>query len=189
MLAHAGDVKPSDLNRQLLMTHAWLGKPRVESARRRLLELNPRLDIAAVSENISEANAAALVGQVDLTVDCAPLFSERFAMNRQSVEQRKPLVECAMYDLEATITTVVPGKTPCLVCLHPSEPPQWKREFPVFGAVSGTVGCMAAMEAIKVLAGFGDPLLGRMARVDLRDMTFQTFDLRRDEQCAVCASA
>ncbi len=189
VLAHAGVVKPSDLNRQLLMTHAWLGRPRVESARRRLLELNPRLDVVAVQENVSEGNAAGLVAQADLTVDCAPLFSERFAMNRQSVAQAKPIVECAMYDLEATITTVVPGRTPCLACLHPSEPPQWKREFPVFGAVSGTVGCMAAMEAIKVLAGFGDPLLGRMAQIDLRDMSFRTFDLRRDESCPVCASA
>ncbi|MBT5535376.1 HesA/MoeB/ThiF family protein, partial [Candidatus Poribacteria bacterium] len=148
----------------------------------------PRLDIVAVAENVNEENAAQLVGQADLTVDCAPLFSERFAMNRQSVAQGKPVVECAMYDLEATITTVVPGKTPCLACLHPSEPPQWKREFPVFGAVSGAVGCMAAMEAIKVLAGFGDPLLGRMVQIDLRDMSFHTFDLRRDEQCSVCAS-
>lgn len=188
VLAHAGDVKPSDLNRQLLMTHEWLGKPRVESAERRLRELNPRLEIVAVPENVTDGNAADLVAQADVVVDCAPLFSERFAMNRQAVAQRKPLVECAMYDLEATITTVVPGTTPCLACLHPADPPQWKREFPVFGAVSGTVGCMAAMEAIKLIAGFGEPLLGRMAQLDLRDMSFRAFDIHRDPGCSVCAS-
>ncbi len=187
LLAHAGCVKPSDLNRQLLMTHDWLGKPRVESAKRRLLDLNPRLDVVAVAENISEDNAAALVEQADVVVDCAPLFAERFAMNRQAVGQGKPIVECAMYDLEATITTVLPGETPCLACLHPSDPPQWKREFPVFGAVSGTVGCVAAMEAIKLLAGFGAPLLGRMAQFDLRDMSFHTYNIRRDPRCGVCA--
>ena len=89
VIAHAGDVQPSDLNRQLLMTHDWLGKPRVESAERRLKELNPRLEIVAYNENINEQNAAGIIEQVDLIVDCAPLFDERFTMNRQAVLQKK----------------------------------------------------------------------------------------------------
>ncbi|MEE3181132.1 MAG: ThiF family adenylyltransferase, partial [Planctomycetota bacterium] len=84
VLAHAGDVKPSDLNRQLLMTHDGLGKSRVESAARRLRELNPRLEIEAVGENVNEDNVARLVESVDLVVDCAPLFEERFLMNREA---------------------------------------------------------------------------------------------------------
>lgn len=186
VLAHAGNVKPSDLNRQLLMTHSGLGQSRVEQAARRLKELNPRLEVVSVAENLSESNAATLVEQVDLIVDCAPLFEERFLMNREAVRQKRPLVECAMYDLEGGLTTIVPGKTPCLACLYPTKPPAWKREFPVFGAVAGTVGCMAAMEAIKVLAGFGEPLLGRMVTFDLRDMTFARRDVRREPGCAVC---
>ena len=91
VLAHAGNVKPSDLNRQLLMTHDWLGKPRIESIKRRLLDLNPRLEIVDVAENVNESNVEALVRQCDLIVDCAPLFPERFAMNRQAVLQNKPL--------------------------------------------------------------------------------------------------
>jgi molybdopterin/thiamine biosynthesis adenylyltransferase len=75
VIAHAGDIKPSDLNRQLLMTHDRLGTPRVESATQRLKELNPRLEVLAVPENVSEENAQRLVGEVDLVVDCAPLFS------------------------------------------------------------------------------------------------------------------
>ncbi len=188
VLAHAGNVKPSDLNRQLLMTHDWLGKPRVESAERRLKELNPRLEIVAVPENISESNAAELVDEADCIVDCAPLFDERYQMNLQAVRQNKPLVECAMYELEAQITTISPGRTPCLTCLYPDDPPAWKREFPVFGAVSGTVGCLAAMEAIKVLAGFGEPLYGRMITCDLRDMTFRRHAIERRPECPVCAS-
>lgn len=189
VLAHAGNIKPSDLNRQLLMTHAGLGTSRVESAERRLKELNPRLNIIGVNENLSDSNAAQLVAQVDLVVDCAPLFDERFAMNREAIRQNKPLVECAMYDLEASLTTVIPGKTPCLACLHPQMPPVWKREFPVFGAVSGTVGCMAAMEAIKVLAGFGEPLAGQMLSFDLRDMRFARRTIQRRDDCEVCGSA
>jgi molybdopterin/thiamine biosynthesis adenylyltransferase len=186
VLAHAGNVKPSDLNRQLLMTHDGLGKPRVESAERRLRDLNPRLEIVAVNENINAGNAPDLVDLVDLVVDCAPLFEERFAMNAAAVRQNKPLIECAMYDLEANITTILPGSTPCLTCLYPETPPAWKREFPVFGAVSGTVGCMAAMEAIKVLAGFGDTLAGRLLTFDLRDMTFLDRRIVRNPNCPVC---
>jgi molybdopterin/thiamine biosynthesis adenylyltransferase len=187
VLAHAGNVRPSDLNRQLLMTHDWVGKPRMESAKRRLLDLNPRLDIVTVEENVSTTNAASLIDQVDLVVDCAPLFEERFAMNAEAVRQGKPLIECAMYELEATLTTILPGKTPCLACLYPERPTQWKREFPVFGAVPGAVACLAAMEAIKVLAGFGEPLAGRMLTCDLRDMTFRTYPLQRREDCRVCS--
>lgn len=189
VLAHAGNVKYSDLNRQLLMTHDWLGKPRVESAERRLKELNPRLDIVAVGENVSEENAESLVSQADLVVDCAPLFQERFAMNRQAVLQNKPIIECAMYDLEAQITTVIPGQTPCLACLFPEQPPEWRREFPVFGAVSGTVGCMAAMEAVKVLGGFGESLAGSLLTFDLRNMQFANRRVLRNPDCRVCHSS
>ena len=188
ILAHAGNIKPSDLNRQLLMTHAGLGQPRVESAQRRLKELNPRLNVVAVGQNVSEENAEELVAQADVVVDCAPLFEERFAMNRAAVLQKTPLIECAMYDLEASLTTVLPGETPCLACLTPESPPAWKREFPVFGAVSGTVGCLAAMEAIKVLAGFGRPLAGTMLTCDLRTMKFARRSIRRRNDCAVCGS-
>ncbi len=85
ILAHGGNLQPSDLNRQLLQTHAHLGKPRIESIRTRLLDLNPRLDIVAIDSNIDENNVRELVAQADVIVDCAPLFEERFAMNRQAV--------------------------------------------------------------------------------------------------------
>ena len=186
VLAHAGNIKPSDLNRQLLMTHAALGTSRVESAARRLSELNPRLAIEAVPENISEANVERLVGMADVVVDCAPLFSERLAMNREAVRQGKPIVECAMYELQAQITTVLPGVTPCLACLHPEAPPEWRRRFPVFGAVSGTVGCLGAMEAIKVISGLGNPLSGRLLTLDMRDMRVRTLGIKRRSDCAVC---
>ncbi|TWU38263.1 HesA/MoeB/ThiF family protein [Novipirellula artificiosorum] len=186
VLAHAGNVKPSDLNRQLLMTHDWIGKPRIESVERRLLELNPRLEIVAVAENVKESNVARLVQQSDVVVDCAPLFPERFLMNEQAVKQGKPLVECAMYELEAQLTTVLPGQSACLKCIFPEAPPSWKRQFPVFGAVSGTVACMGAMEAIKVIAGIGESMAGRLLTMDLRDMTFRTLKVNRRGDCEHC---
>ena len=94
-------------------------------------------------------------------------------MNAVAVRLGKPLVDCAMYEMQAQLTTVIPGQTPCLACLYPAEPPHWKREFPVFGAVAGAVGCLGAMEVIKVLAGLGQPLAGQMLLADLGEMSFQ----------------
>ena len=188
VLAHAGNVKPSDLNRQLLMTHDWIGKPRIDSIRRRLLELNPRLDLVTVDENMNESNADAIVRQCDVIVDCAPLFTERFAMNHAAIQQSKPLIECAMYDMEAQLTTILPGQSPCLRCIFPEAPPTWKREFPVLGAVSGTVACMGAVEAVNTLTGIGEPMTGRLLRMDFRRMTFHTMKISRRKGCAECCT-
>lgn len=186
ILAHAGPARLNDLNRQILMTHSGVGQARIESASRRLRDLNPRLEVEAIGENISESNVERLVSAADIVIDAAPLFAERFLMNREAVRHKKPLVDCAMYDLEVRLTTIVPGQSPCLACIYPAEPPAWKREFPVFGAVAGSVGCLAAMEAIKVLASFGEPLVGRMLVGNLRDMTFRTVTLQRNPACPIC---
>src|SRR5262245_28777968 len=93
VLAHAGNVRPDDLNRQLLMTHDGVGRPRMDLAPRRLRELNPELEVLAVAENVSEGNVGRLVGEADLVVSCAPVFRERLLMNREAVRQGKPLVD------------------------------------------------------------------------------------------------
>lgn len=188
ILAHGGNVRLNDLNRQLLMTTDWIGKPRVESAERRLRELNPHVEIETLAENISETNVAGLVSRCDIVVSAAPLFSERLLMNREAVRQRKVMVDCAMYELEGRLMTIIPGQSPCLACLYPEPPPHWKREFPVFSAVSSMVGDLAAMEAIKTASGLGEPLVGRLLTFDLRDVSFQTIPIHRRPDCAVCGS-
>jgi molybdopterin-synthase adenylyltransferase len=186
ILAHAGIIKPSDLNRQLLMTHEGLGTLRIESAAKRLKELNPRLEVVAVPENVAAENVARLVGMADLIVDCVPLFTERLLLNEQAVRQKKPLVECAMYEMSAQVTTIVPGRTACLACRISEPPPDWKREFPVIGAVSGVAGCLGAVEAIKLTCGIGEPLLDRLLTIDLREMRMQTIQIQRNPNCLVC---
>lgn len=188
ILAHAGKARLDDLNRQLLMTTEDLGRPRVETAAQRLRELNPHVEICAVGENISEKNAADLVSRCDVVVSAAPQFAERLLMNREAVRQQKPLVDCSMYDLELRLMTVLPGRTPCLECLYPEPPPNWQRQFPVFSAVSCAVGSLAAMEVIKLLAGFGEPLAGRLLLGDLRDMSFRTLPIARRDDCAACGA-
>jgi molybdopterin/thiamine biosynthesis adenylyltransferase len=186
VLAHAGNVRIDDLNRQLLMTTDWIGKPRVESAVLRLKAINPHVEIETVAENVSEANAARLVERCDVAIGAAPLFGERLLLNREAVKQRKTLVDCAMYDLEGRLMTIVPGQTACLACLYPEPPPNWSRKFPVFSAIASTVGSLAAMEAIKCIAGLGEPLTSKLLTFDLRDMSFRKMAFSRRPGCAVC---
>ncbi len=186
VVAHAGPLRADDLNRQLLMRHDGIGQPRLDLAVRRLHEFNPHLEVVPCHENITADNVARLVESVDLVASCAPLFQERLLMNQAAVEQGKPLVDCAMFELEAQLTTIVPGRTPCLACLYPTEPPAWKRQFPVFGAVAGTIGCLGAMECIKVLTGLGEPLLGKLLVCDLHNMTFETVKISPNPNCPVC---
>lgn len=186
ILAHAGEVRLDDLNRQLLMATADIGRPRIAAAVRRLRELNPLVEVEAIGENVGAENVQRLVGQAQVIVSAAPLFEERLQMNAEAVRQGIPLVDCAMYELEGRLSTIIPGQTPCLGCLSPEPPPNWKREFPVFAAVASTVGSLAAMEVIKLAAGLGEPLAGRLLNFDLRDMTFTTISLARRPDCAVC---
>jgi len=186
ILAHGGNLKLPDLNRQLLQTRSHVGKPRMENIVARLKELNPDCEIVGVSENVSEANAEALVAQADIVVDAAPLFQERLTLNATAMRAGKPMVECAMHTLEATVTTFIPGQTGCLACYVPEVPASWTRQFPVFGAVSGSAACIGAMEVIKLITGLGVSLAGEMLCMDLGTMQFRRVRLPRREDCAVC---
>jgi molybdopterin/thiamine biosynthesis adenylyltransferase len=188
VLAHAGELQPSDLNRQLLQTHDHIGKPRIESIVRRLRGLNPRCEVVGIAENVSEENAARLIADADIVVDAAPMFQERLAMNRTARALERPMVECAMHELTAQVTTFIPGRTGCLQCYVPDVPPLWKRQFPVFGAVSGTVACLGAMEVIKLITGIGKPLAGEMLAMDLGTMQFRRVALPKRDDCPVCGA-
>lgn len=186
VIAHGGNVKHSDLNRQILLKHDSLGGPRIGPEVERLKEFNPSLEVEGIGENINEDNAAELVGKVDIVFDCAPLFSERFLMNRECVRQGKPLIDCAMFSLEGQVTTIIPGETACLACIYPEDPPGWKRQFPVFGAVAATAGCIGVMEGIKLICGMEPSLAGQMLYYDMRNMTFQKIPVMRRADCPIC---
>ncbi len=187
VLAHGGDLQPSDLNRQLLQTHDHIGRPRMDSIVRRLRELNPRVEMAGIAENVTARNANAFVADADIVVDAAPMFEERLALNDAAMRARKPMVECAMHALEASVTTFIPGKTGCLRCYVPEVPPAWTRQFPVFGAVSGVAACIGAMEVIKLITGIGEPLAGEMINIDLGTTQFRRVRLPRRDDCETCA--
>jgi molybdopterin/thiamine biosynthesis adenylyltransferase len=188
ILAHGGNLRLNDLNRQLLMSTEDVGRPRGESAARRLRAINPHVEVEWLGENVNEDNVAPWVERCDVVVSAAPLFAERLLMNREAVRLRKPMVDCAMYDLEGRLMVVAPGSTACLACLYPEAPPHWQRQFPVFGAVAATIGSLAAMEVIKLLTGIGEGLTGRMLIVDQRALNFQSIALARRLDCSVCSA-
>jgi molybdopterin/thiamine biosynthesis adenylyltransferase len=138
VVMHGGNVTWSNLNRQILMTQDWVGKPRAEKIRETIQRFNADVELTVVPEDPNEGNVDEWVAQVDIVCDCPPTFEERYALNRAIVRHRKPMVEAAMNGMEAYLTVIVPGVTPCLQCLYPQKSDWWSgTEFPVLGAVSG----------------------------------------------------
>ncbi|MEO0406700.1 MAG: HesA/MoeB/ThiF family protein [Cyanobacteria bacterium P01_A01_bin.135] len=186
ILVRGGNLQRDDLNRQVLMTDDWVGKPRVFKAQETLAKLNPDIEIEAVCEYVSADNIDALVQQTDIALDCAFDFKERELLNAACIRWEVPMVEAAMNSMEAYLTTIVPGQTPCLTCLFP-EKPDWDRwGFGVLGAVSGTLACLAALEAIKLVTGLGEPLLGQLLTMDLARAEFAKRRAYHDPDCPVC---
>ncbi|MEB3230930.1 MAG: HesA/MoeB/ThiF family protein [Leptolyngbyaceae bacterium] len=188
ILVRGGDLKREDMNRQILMTDDWVGKPRVTKAKETLAAINPDIEIEAIAQYVTADNVDQLVQSADLALDCAFDFKERTLLNNACVRWDKPMVEAAMNDMEAYLTTIVPGKTPCLSCIFP-EIPEWDRwGFGVLGAVSGTLACLTALEAVKLITGLGEPLLGRLLTMDLARAEFAKRRPYHDPNCVVCGA-
>ncbi len=189
ILARGGDLRLDDLNRQVLMSHDWLGKPRVFKAKESLHQINPDVEVEAIYDYVTAENVNDLVRSADIALDCSHNFAERDLVNAACVRWGKPMVEAAMNDMEAYLTTIIPHQTPCLSCIFP-EKPEWDRwGFGVLGAVSGTLACLTALEAIKVLTGFGQPLLGRLLTMDLTSLEFAKRRPYKDPHCPICGQS
>ncbi len=186
ILVRSGDLRLDDMNRQILMTDDWVGKPRVFKAQETLKAINPDVQVEAVDEYITPENVDSLVQSADIALDCAHNFTERNLLNEACVRWRKPMVEAAMDGMEAYLTTIIPGETPCLSCLFPEKPDWDRRNFAVLGAVSGTLGCLTAIEAIKVITDFGQPLLSQLLTMDLTRLEFTKRHSHRVPECPIC---
>jgi molybdopterin/thiamine biosynthesis adenylyltransferase len=97
------------------------------------------------------------------------------------------MVECAVYSMDVHVTTIIPGRSPCLECIVPEKPPHWTRQFPILGAVSGVAGCIGAVEVVKLITGIGKPLAGVQLVMDLATLHISQLQLIRRPNCPVCA--
>ena len=176
----------SNLNRQILHNDSRIGINKAESGKMTLSELNPSIDVEAISTRIEADNVDELVGDADIIVDCMDNFPTRYALNECAIRKGIPFVHASVWGLEGKLTFIHSPETPCLKCIFPSAPPP--ELFPVLGATPGAIGCIQAMEAVKYLAGVGENLKGKLLVWSGEEMEFATYPVAKDPNCTVCGS-
>ncbi len=183
-------VDLSNLQRQILHTNDRIGMPKTESARLTLEALNPDVKVLEFRERLSAANALGILEQFDVVVNGCDNFPTRYLVNDACVMLRKPLVDGAIWQFEGQATVFAPPAGPCYRCLFPEPPPPGAvpscAEAGVLGVLPGLVGCVQALEAIKLILGQGRPLIGRMMHFDTLAGDVRILKLRRNPDCAVC---
>lgn len=187
-------VDLTNLHRQPLHGTSDVGRPKVESARETLHRLNPEVQVVTHPVRLQAANARELISAYDVVVDCTDNFPARYLANDACVMWRKPNVYGAIFRFEGQASVFAPHLGgPCYRCLYPEPPPPEAApscaEAGVVGVLPGLVGCLQAMEALKLILGRGETLLGRLLVVDAWRMQFKEIKVRRDPQCPVCGEA
>jgi len=187
-------VDRSNLQRQILHTDAAVGTPKVESAKRALLSLNPTLHVDAVDARVVGDNVEALLADADVVIDGADNFPVRYLLNAACVRLGKPLVYGAVHRFEGQLAVFDAGRqrgrAPCYRCLFPEAPPAEAApncaEAGVLGVLPGVIGLLQATEALKLLLGIGEPLIGRLLHFDALGLRFRETRLSPDPACATC---
>lgn len=186
-------VDDSNLQRQVLFETADVGRSKVEAARKRLLRCAPGLDVALVDEPFALSNAARLVADADVVIDGADNFATRYLVNDACVLGGRVNVFGSVSRFEGQIAVFGAPGGPCYRCLHPEPPPDGLilncAEGGVLGVVPGVVGALQAVEAVKVLTGIGEPLVGRLLLYDALRMRLRDIVLPRDSSCPLCGDA
>jgi len=192
VLVDDDEVDLSNLQRQIVHTTDRIGQPKVESAKQSLQALNPTISVETIAARLEGAALNAEVAKADLVVDCTDNFSTRFALNRACVEQKTPLVSGAAIRTEGQVAVYDPRHedAPCYQCLYREGEDEALTcsESGVLAPLVGIVGSVQAMEALKVLAGIGTPLVGRLLLLDGLRMEWRSLKLRKDPACPVCNS-
>lgn len=186
-------VEEHNLQRQLLHDSSSVGERKVDSAARRIAEVNPFVRVQLHPEGVSLANAAELFSGYDVIVDGSDNFATRYLNNDAAFFARKPLVYGSIFKFEGQVAVFAPAQGgPCYRCLFPEPPAAGSvpncGEAGVIGALCGVIGSLQALETLKVLVGFGEPLIGRLLTYDALAQKFSTLTLPRDPGCPLCGS-
>jgi len=177
-------VELSNLNRQIVHRDEDIGKNKVDSAAKRLREINPEVKIEAVAETITEVNISELLAGYDLIVDAMDNLPIRYLLNKTAIEKRIPFFHGAVSGFEGRAMTVIPGQTACLRCVYRGAVVEGS--FPVVGVTPGVIGCIQATEVIKYIVGMGQLLGNRLLVYDGLNMKFTQFKVKRDPNCQHC---
>lgn len=180
-------VEPSNLNRQIAHWDEDVGEPKSLSAARKLTKLNPSITVTPLFDWITRDNARELLHGADVVIDGMDNFETRFVINEACVAERIPFIHAGIYGLLGQMTTIIPGKTPCLACIYPALP-QKRRTFPVLGVTPAIIASLQVAEAIKLIAGFGELVTGRMLCINAEKMQFDFIPICRRPDCPVCGN-
>jgi sulfur-carrier protein adenylyltransferase/sulfurtransferase len=185
------DVDLSNLQRQILHGTKDIGRGKLESARDRLHDINPQIEIELHKCRFSSENAAQLVDRYDVVVDGSDNFPTRYLSNDVCVFGQKPNVYGSVFRFEGQTTVFAPHLGgPCYRCLFPEPPPPESvpncAQAGVLGVLPGIIGMLQAIETLKLILGIGEPLVGRLLHFDALRVKFRELNLRRDPQCPVC---
>jgi adenylyltransferase/sulfurtransferase len=190
-IADHDTVDMSNLQRQILHTNDRVGMPKVESAQLTLNALNPDVNVVQFQERLSSDNVMRIIDDFDIVVNGCDNFPTRYLINDACIMAKKTLVDGSIFQFEGQVTVVDPTEGPCYRCLFPEPPPPGMApscaEAGVLGVLPGLVGCMQALEAMKIILGAGKPLVGRMMHFDTLSSEIRVLKLRKDPNCLVCS--
>jgi molybdopterin/thiamine biosynthesis adenylyltransferase/rhodanese-related sulfurtransferase len=183
-------VDISNLQRQILHANDRVGMPKVESAKKTLEGLNPDVKVIPYQAKLTSENIMEIIKDYDLVIDGCDNFPTRYLVNDACVLTGKPNVHGSIFQFEGQATVFYPGKGPCYRCLYPEPPPAEMApscaEAGVLGVLPGLIGVIEALEAVKLILGKGDSLVGRMLHFNTLTMEINTLKLRRDPNCPMC---
>ncbi len=183
-------VDASNLQRQVIHADDRVGMPKTESAAKTLKALNPDVRVVVSNDMLTDANVDEVISGFDLVIDGTDTFETRYTLNDAAVRARIPVVHASVYRFEGQLTVFKPFDGPCYRCLYPTPPPPELAPgcsvAGVLGVVPGVMGMLQATEALKLLLGIGEPLIGRLLLWDALDGTFDEVTLRRDPNCPAC---
>ena len=183
-------VDAANLQRQILHNTERIGRLKTESARETITALNPDVHVVEHRLRLSAENVLDVIADYDVIVDGADNFPTRYVLNDASVILGKPVVHGSIFRFEGQTTVFAPGQGPCYRCLFPEPPPAEMApscaEAGVLGVLPGIVGSLQAVEALKLILGIGEPLIGRLLLYDALETSFRELRLRRDPACPAC---
>src|SRR5512136_3236537 len=185
-------VDESNLQRQIIHGTSVVGKSKLESAKRRMLDLNPFIEITGYEEPLTSANALDIVPHYDIVADGTDNFQTRYLTNDACVLLGKPNVYGSIFRFEGQASVFYAKEGPCYRCLFPEPPPPGLvpscAEGGVLGVLPGVIGTIQATEALKLILGIGEPLIGKLLLYNALDMSFEFVKLKKNPNCKVCGS-
>jgi len=192
-IADADCVDLTNLQRQILYRTDSVGAKKVEEARKSLAAMNPEVEIVPLAERVQGEVVERLVANADVVLDCSDNFATRHALNRACVKYSRPLISGAAirFDGQLMVFDLRQKDAPCYACLFPEEGEVEEVQCSVMGVLApltGTIGAMQALEAVKLLAGAGDTPLGQLTLFDAKKSELRSVRVKKDPRCAVCGA-